>query len=129
MEFLGLLLTIAIGSVIVWLAFRLEPHWVSRDGQRFICRAQLIDEHGNVHGRWHEYRFWITDDGLVAGARRSMFSRSGGPGWKLVARSDAAPPRKAIFLLQDPEVPGNMLAIRMPRSSRAVDSLDDLLNA
>lgn len=129
MELLGLLLTIAIGGLIIWLAFRIEPHWVSKDGRRFICRAQLIDDRGNVHGRWNEYRFRVTPDGLVAGARRSMFSHGGGDGWAVVARSEDAPPRKAVYLLQDPVESRNMIAIRLPRTSRAVDVLDDLLNS
>ena len=127
MELLGFLATIAVGGAVIWLALRIEPHWVSKDGQRFICRAQLIDDRGNTHGRWNEYRFRITPEGLVAGGRRSLLSRSTGGGWRVVARSDAAPRGKAVFLLQDPVDTHNMLALRMPANSRAVDVLDDLL--
>ena len=127
MELLGFLLTVTIGGLLVWLVLRMEPHWVSKDAQRFICRAQLIDDRGNTHGGWNEYRFRITPDGLVAGTRRSMFSRSTGGGWKVMARSDDAPLRKAVYLLQDPIDANKMIALRMPASSRAVNTLDDLL--
>lgn len=127
MELLGLLATIAIGGALVWLAFRMEPHWVSKDGQRFICRAQLVDDRGNTHGSWNEYRFRVTPDGLVEGARRSLWSRSAGGGWQVMARSPEAPARKAVYLLQDPTTPSNMIALRMPSNSRAVGVLDDLI--
>jgi hypothetical protein len=127
MELLVLLATIAVGGAVIWLAFRIEPHWASKDGRRFICRGQLVDDRGNTHGRWNEYRFRITPDGLVAGARRSMFSHSAGDGWRVMARSDAAPRGKAIFLLQDPVDTHNMIALRLPAKSRAVEVLDDLL--
>jgi hypothetical protein len=129
MDLLVLLTTIAVGGAVIWLAFRIEPHWVSKDGHRFICRGQLIDDRGTTQGRWNEYRFRVTPDGLVAGARRSMFSHSGGDGWRVVARSAAAPRGKAVFLLQDPVDQHNMIALRMPATSRAVGVLDDLLSS
>lgn len=129
MELLGLLVTVVVGGLVIWLAMRIEPHWVSKDGQRFICRGQIVDDRGNTHGRWNEYRFRVTPDGLVAGARRSLLNRGrAGEGWRVIARSDAPPRRKAIFLLQDPIEPRNMLALRMPANSRAVGVLDELVS-
>lgn len=127
-DLLTLLLTVAIGGALVWAAFRMEPHWSSRDGSRWICRGQLIDDHGNTQGRWHEYRFRVTDDGEIAATRRSFIGRAGTGLWKVVARSSDPPNRKAVFLLHPVRDAGAMMAVRMPASSRAVDTLDDLLD-
>ena len=127
-DLLTLIGVVVIGGALIWVAFRMEPHWVSKDGQRFICRAQLIDDHGNTQGRWHEYRFRITEDGEIAASRRSFVGRAGTGIWRVAARSPDPPRRKAVFLLRPVHDAGSMMAVRMPASSRAVDSLDDLLN-
>lgn len=127
-DLLTFVLVVAAGGALVWLAFRMEPHWVSKDGSRFICRGQLVDDRGNTQSRWNEYRFRITDDGEVAASRRGFVGRSGTGLWRVAARSDDPPRRKAVFLMHPVRDAGSMLAIRMPASSRAVDSLDDLLD-
>ena len=45
---------------LIWLAQRIEPHWVSKDGQRFTCRvAELRPQRGEV-GQWSEARVAST---------------------------------------------------------------------
>jgi hypothetical protein len=134
-----LLTAVAIGGVLVWFALRMEPHWVSRDGRRFICRGQIMDRHGNVHGGWHEYRVQIIDDeqgarGLtdatrprIDAARRSMMRRRQRDQWTVAARSPNPPRRKAVFLLHQLTDDQYMLALRLPAGSRAVGVLDDLV--
>lgn len=115
---------IAGGGLILWLAFRMEPHWVSRDGSRFICRGQLIDDHGHEMGRWNEYRFRVTPEGEVFATRRSFVGRSGNGLWRVAARSPDPPRRRAVFLLHPVLDAGSMMAVRMPATSRAVETLD-----
>ncbi len=107
-------------------AIRMEPHWVSRDGRRFICKAQTLDHHGHTTSRWMEYRFFITDDGDVEGRRRSMVGVRRRDHWRVRYRATEAPSRKAAFLLDPRDEGGTLLAIRLPKSSRAVPLLDDL---
>ncbi|MEX2626135.1 MAG: hypothetical protein WD225_04590 [Ilumatobacteraceae bacterium] len=126
-DLLTLLVVVVVGGALIWLAFRLEPHWVSKDGNRFICRGQLIDDHGITQGRWHEYRFRVTDAGEVAASRRSFVGRSGIGSWRVVARSDDPPRRKEVFLLHPARDADSMLAVRMPAGSRAVETLDRLI--
>jgi hypothetical protein len=46
--------------------------------------------------------------------------------WRVRARSDETPPKKAMFVLGEDDAAGEMLAVRMPSSSRAVAVLDGL---
>ena len=128
-DLLGLLAIAAVGTVLLWVAFRLEPHWVSRDGTRFICRGQLIDDHGNEMSRWNEYRFRVSPDGEVFAKRRSIAGRAGNGMWRVAARSPDPPRRRAVFLLHPVLDAGSMMAVRMPANSRAVDTLDRFLPA
>lgn len=131
---LYLLTVIAIGTVLVWFAFRLEPHWVSKDGRRFICKGQLMDRHGNTHGGWHEYRVRVaetdphdSDRPEVHAARRGIMGRRQRGVWRVTARSQDPPRRKAVFLLHPATGAEFMLALRMPARSRAADTLDSLI--
>jgi hypothetical protein len=138
-DLLSLLTAVAIGGVLVWFALRMEPHWVSKDGRRFICRGQIMDRQGNVHGGWHEYRVQIIDEesdvpgdagaprSRVDAARRSMLRRRRRDQWTVAARSQNPPRRKAVFLLHQLSDDQYMLALRLPAGSRAVGVLDDLV--
>lgn len=127
-DLVGFLAVVLVGGGLIWLALRIEPHWVSRDGQRFICRGQLIDDRGNTQSGWNEYRFRITPEGEVAANRRGLLAgRRAIPGvWRVAARSDSAPRRKAVFLLHPVRDAGSMMAIRLPANSRARETLDAL---
>ena len=123
-----------------YLAYKVEPHWVSKDGERFICMGQVMDHHGNPRSGWREYRVEVRWDGSVATRRRSRWVRSDARTWRMRARSDDPPKRKAIYLLaaERPEqdvraqrrpspFDDDLLAIRLPESSRAIAVLDDLV--
>jgi hypothetical protein len=132
-DVLYLLAVVVIGGVLVWFAFRMEPHWVSKDGQRFICKGQIMDRHGNTHGGWHEYRARVVDDdhessqrAHVEVTRRGIVGRRQRSRWTVAVRSQHPPRRKAIFLLHPIDDSEFMLALRMPEGSRAVRALDDL---
>lgn len=126
-DLLYLLVTIVIGGSLIWAVYRIEPHWVSKDGRRFICRGQLMDDHGNTHGGWHEYRVRVSDDGdspSIHASRRGLVHRNAGATWRVAARSTNPPRRKAVFLLHPVAGTDHMLALRLPDRSRAVPVLD-----
>ena len=41
--FLG---AVAVCAGLLYLAYRIEPHWVAKDGSRFLTTAELIDRIG-----------------------------------------------------------------------------------
>jgi hypothetical protein len=109
-----------------FVAYRMDPHWVSKDGERFIANGQLMDHYGNTLGGWREYRFEVLADGRVSSRRRSRYVPRDARVWRVRARSDETPPKKAMFVLGEDDAAGEMLAVRMPSSSRAVAVLDGL---
>jgi hypothetical protein len=124
-----------------YVAYRIEPHWVSKDGHRFICTAQVMNHHGIPRSGWREYRVEVRWDGSVATRRRSRWVRADARTWRMKAKSDDAPKRKAIYLLgaqrSDRETSeqhwnaadDDLLAIRLPASSRAIPVLDALVGS
>jgi hypothetical protein len=68
----GLLLLFLGGCVLlIWLSRRIEPHWVSKDGQQFTCRvAELHPERGEV-GPWTQARVAVNGDAGLTVPKRS----------------------------------------------------------
>lgn len=125
-----------VGSVVViggmlFVAYRMEPHWVSRDGQRFLCNAQPLDELGNTVGRWREMRVTIMSDGRLNVAKRALLMGRVNGYWSMRAKSPAPPRGKVVYVLAQPteEKAPDLLAIRLPATSRAIPHLDALLGA
>jgi hypothetical protein len=112
---------------LVYLGYRIEPHWVAKDGSRFLTTSQVIDHEGRAVSRRREVRGTIMGDGLVMLGHRSML-RTRSSLWRVVARDD--PPRGRSRFVLDP-VPadpfGEQLVLRVPRSSRLVAQLDALV--
>ena len=107
---------------------RLEPHWASRDGLRFISTAQHIDRHGLTNGRPGEYRFSIEMNGDIQAMRRVMIGYRPRTLWRVEARSDQPPNRREVFVLRSLDDPGAVLAVGLPERSRAVTALNSLLS-
>ena len=42
--------------LMLWLSYKIEPHWVSKDGNRLICYGQALSRGGTTSGRWRELR-------------------------------------------------------------------------
>ena len=145
--------TIAIIAVLgacvlmLWLSFKYEPHWVSRDGQRMRCYGQIVSRSGESTGRWRELLVGRNDDTTVAvrPRRGSLAVSNYRPGttgrstllarrtkrpsyWRVLGTNPAPESRKVIYLLStsDPAFP-EMLAIRLPTNSRAIAMLDGLI--
>ena len=118
---------VAVLAGLYYVSFRVDPHWVSRDGRRFICHGQLVDHHGNTVQTWHEYRFQVIDHNRIFARRRSRWTRRSEGVWLVAAKSDNPPRNREVYLLKSAES-GNtdQMAIRLPASSRAIDVLDGL---
>src|SRR5690242_2663911 len=107
--------TIAAAFVMLWLAFRMEPHWVSKDGERFAAYGQALTNHGLPIGRWREMRVMKMGDRLEVRPRRGSLrvENTSMPSpsklftnkltkatlWKVAGRSQAAQGRKVVYML------------------------------
>ena len=128
MEIVWLLLAIVVCVGAGWLAVKIEPHWVSKDGTRFLTVGQRMDVRGERLGRWREMRVFVDRDGQVE-IEEKRFMRRAVSYWTLEAESPEPPRRKAVFVLRGHDSAGTevLLALRMPAKSRAVDQLRPLL--
>lgn len=116
--------SLAVG--MYWFAYRMEPHWVSKDGSRFLTTAQSLDRFGTALGRKVEVRASFLDNGHLLVSRR-MLARSDSGVWRISAKSLDPPRGRAVYLLErvPPSDLGEMLMLRLPESSKAVPALDD----
>jgi hypothetical protein len=118
---------VAVLAGLYYVAFRVDPHWVSKDGRRFICHGQLIDNHGNTLQTWREYRFEVIDNTRIMGRRRSRWTHRSQGVWRIAARSDNPPKKREVFLLTSAESGiTDQMAIRLPSSSRAIHVLESM---
>ena len=135
---------VVICGLMLWVAFKIEPHWASKDGTRFVCFGQALTNHGVPIGGWREMRIArVSGDVLEVRPRRGTLSndkvsmpspsamltrRVTTPSyWKVMGKTQEHG-RKVIYMLNgsnDPDLPA-MIAVRLPAGSRAVSTLEDL---
>jgi hypothetical protein len=128
MEVLWFVLAVALCVGLAWLGLRIEPHFVSKDGSRFLCMGQKLNLQGDHLGRWRETRVVIEHHGGIQVDQKRHMRRTT-TFWRVEARSPEAPKRKAVFLLKGHDDHGDpvLLALRLPAKSRAVESLSALV--
>jgi hypothetical protein len=120
------LLTIAAVAVcggMIWLAVRIEPHYVSRDGRRMVARMQGLGQYDLPEGRWREMRIRVDGNRLTVTARgvRGMPLRGQ---YTVQGKSPEPPRRRELYIL----VGERKALLRVPSSSRAVDVLDAMIS-
>jgi hypothetical protein len=147
--FVGVL---AVCGLMLWGSYKIEPHWVSKDGQRLVCYAQGISNRGEPYGRWREVRVTQMADGTVEVRPRhgtmlkdrhadgASFARMAGVGgmitskaqrvsyWRVNGASPDPPPRRVVYLLDGNHDAGmpELIALRVPTKSRALPMLEGL---
>jgi hypothetical protein len=126
-DLLWLLGAIVVCGGMFLVASRIEPHWVAKDGSRFLTTAQPIDRSGRNIGRKREVRVAFLPDGALLVSRRSIARTKSGV-WRIEARSPHPPRGRQIYLLREipPDPDGDLLAIRLPANSKVVPALDRL---
>ena len=124
-----LLIAFLVGCVLLlWLSRRIEPHWVSKDGQQFTCRvAELSPERGEV-GPWSEARVAINgDDALTVAVKPKLLRLPGHRSpirvLRVAGRADSDRKGLVVYMLTGPEA---QMALRIPKRSRAIATLDEL---
>lgn len=111
-----------------WVAYRMEPHWVSRDGSRFLCTVQELDG-VNAVGHPREARVLVTADGALYVTQKRMLRRHTTM-WTLVAKAPEPQRKIQVFVARHREAGSRIeshLALRIPTKSRCVAILDELL--
>lgn len=128
MQYVWLVLAIAVCAGAGWVAVKIEPHWVSKDGTRFLTVGQRMDVRGERLGRWREMRVRIARNGQIE-VEEKRFMRRHASFWTVEAESPEPPRRKAVFVLRGHDTAGAevLLALRLPARSRAVETLRPLL--
>jgi hypothetical protein len=142
---LSFLAIVAVCSLMLWAAYRIEPHWVSKDAQRMVCYGQGLGRDGQSDGRWREVRVAkVRDDTVEVRPRRGSLMNAGrdrsvptarslvpkrlpkASYWKVIGPSETPPRRRAVYLLDGGHDPGLpfMFALRMPANSKAIPMLD-----
>lgn len=129
MEFVWILVVVAACGLMWWGASKIDPHWSSGDGSRFMALTQpLTGPHLTTVGRAKETRFAFTGtDQLIVQRRRGVRSKQV-PYIVDSAVPDAAGAKKAQFLLKP--IGGGTdepaLLMRLPASSKVVPRLREM---
>ena len=118
---------VAVLAGLYYLAYRVEPHWVSKDGQRFICHGQITDGHGTPRSGRREYRVEVRWDGSLATRRRSRWVRSDARRWRMRGRAPQTEKRRVQYVLVADPLDGERQGTRDPRSARYGSIDDDLM--
>ena len=128
MEILSVVAVLALCAALFWLGFRVEPHWVSKDARRFVCNGQLLNARGEPQSRWRETRIVVGDDNELHVGQKKYLRRKE-TSWTVSSRSEAPPRNREIFLLSGVDEDGlpALLALRLPKSSRAIPTIQGLL--
>ena len=127
-EFVWISLFVAGMLGMWWIAYRMEPHWSTKDGKRFLCNAQEIENNKTV-GRPRETRVMVLPDGLLHISQKRMMRRRH-TRWMLVGKSPDPPKKVQIYLAQMRQDGQNLpvtLALRIPVKSRVIPILDAAL--
>ena len=129
LDVLGLIAVVAVCGGMLYVANRIEPHWVAKDQRRFLTVAHDIDQFGLQAGRKHEVRVHVDPDNdalLIRG--RSLVRPSSGV-WMVHAKAPEPPKGRAVYILK--KVSGtsvaDTMALRLPENSKMVPRLEELL--
>ena len=124
MEFFLGIVIVAICGLLAWVAFRVEPHWCSKDGRRMIARAQLLPDPHQPAPRWNEVRVFVNENTVILRTRGMRATGLRGE-FRVVGKSPAPPKKQEIYILRGDEE----VLIRIPRNSRAITTFEELLSS
>lgn len=115
------LFVVCVSALALWARPR-QPHWVSRDRQRFIAMACALDNGRGRPGRWTRVHGRIVDERVRL--RQSFLSASTMSGTYTVSRrEESTDSRVAIFTLGERE----QVHLKCPRRSPLAGTLQSML--
>lgn len=122
----------ALGAIVVcggllYLAYAIEPHWVAKDGRRFLATSELIDRHGTSVGRRREVRGTILGDGTLMLGKRTML-RTRTSVFRVRGKTPLPSCGRNQYVLEavPPDPDGDLLILRVPQKSRLTATFDDM---
>jgi len=129
-EYVYLALIIAVMSGLWWVAYKMEPHWASKDGTRLLCTVQELRDDGTT-SRPKEARVMVLGDGLLRVTRKHMMKRNT-IDCTMVGKSPKPPKKMELYVIQE-RVDGkqlpDLIALRIPTNSRSMPVLERLVEA
>ena len=129
MDFVWVILAAAACAGLLYLSYRIEPHFVSKDGQRFMATVQTLGQHDVPDSRIREVRGRFLDDGLIRFDQKQSVRRTS-TNWRVVERSPLQAKGKVIFTVAQENGPASgparRAALRLPASSTLITRLDEL---
>lgn len=123
LNFLSTVGFLAVLGLLARLAFGTDPHWCSRDGHRFSCRARIISETDGAMSRWVDARASVTPDGQLYLRPRGLSRHKIHGEWPVVGTTEGTDPKRKIYVLRR----NTMITIRVPAKSRCVPVLDSIV--
>ena len=122
-----LLLALVVCAALLYLGYRIEPHHVNKDGNRFLCTGQWISNEGDLDGRRREVWVDVEQSGqLRVDVKRRL--RHDVTHWWIEGKSPKPPHRRVVYALRTINILGGVerMTIQLPAKSRAVGVLDEL---
>ena len=122
-----MLVAIAVCAALWYAGYRLEPHYSSKDGRRFLCTGQWMSARGDPEGRKREVRIVVLGDGrLQMEVKRGL--RRKASYWSIEGKASHSPGKRAVYVLRANAVGGTQrMTIQLPSKSRSVPVLDQAL--
>ncbi len=115
---------LAVIGFLAWLGWGLEPHWASKDGRKFMCRMQLHTDDRDPRTRWRDVKVGIDGDELLVFARSRRTGDLRGV-WRVVGANNDDAKRRRLYEIRTAN--DSSATLRLPKSSRAVPLLDELV--
>ncbi|MCB0981410.1 MAG: hypothetical protein H6513_17855 [Acidimicrobiaceae bacterium] len=125
----GLLFFGGLGA-LWYIGYRIDPHWSTRDGTRFVCNSQVISLDETI-GRKKEAQVNVIPDGTLIIGQRLMLRRRRST-WVITGKSEAPPKGKTVYLVRKTDggtLQIDQMALFLPTKSRCIKVLDDALAA
>jgi hypothetical protein len=121
-----------VGAVVVcgamlYVAYVLEPHWVAKDGRRFLTTSEPVDRAGASTGRRREVRGTIMGDGTIMLGKRSLL-RTQTTMFRVRSKSPQVSRGRHQYVLEQipPDPDGDLLILRVPTTSPLTARFDQL---
>ncbi|CAN5616290.1 hypothetical protein BH24ACT5_BH24ACT5_14470 [soil metagenome] len=128
-DVLSVVAAFTVCGLLALLAYRLEPHWVSKDGTRFLTVARYVNQWGLPFGRKFEVRVAIDHDSESLLVSRRSLRRTLKGVWVIESKLADPPRGKVVFVLKDvtgvDEI-GN-LWLTIPTKSKALPRLEAIV--
>jgi hypothetical protein len=128
MDVVWVLLFVAVLVAMYWLGYRLDPHFVSKNGYRFLCLGQEVEADWQLVGRPRETWVYLLADGSLQ-LRQKRFLRRRTGIYRLIGKAPDPPKKKTVYLVRSDDDPSvaHYVALRLPSTSKIIPELDSML--